>query len=191
MRKFIYIGFMVLIGAFLLAQCPPGSPEYLYRCLDMSCYEINNLGGLSTCDTMPYVESKLIDWYGANANNAEGYHYSNGVNDDLYGYFSMPVRVIGDTVVLDSVLLCFYTADGPDKIEGSTLRWRECDGTDNMVATLTESGDGNTGWEWTNVAFGDSMVEDSVCYYFHIDCTNDGANDIRVRNCTHIYYHIK
>jgi len=171
--KWFILGIAVF---FLMGQ----TPEYLFRDLDMSGYNIFNIDD--------FINTNHVEWEGGAEQMITSYYESNGVNDNLYGFFSMPVRVAGGKVYLDSLFLCIWTqaaADGAD-IHFSS---HECDGTAHARSVAMVSGIGSTGWIDIQILDSAMVIQQDQCYYYWLDCTNDGATDIRVRYCTRLYYH--
>ena len=175
--KWFILGVVVF---FTMGQvCPPGSPEYLYRCLDMTGHGILNISG--------FINTNHLYWIGGTATTS-GYYESDGVNDNLYGNFSVPVRIAEGKVYLDSLFLCIWTqaaADGAD----ITLRSRECGAVTHTRSIANAVGIGTTGWIDTQILDSAMVIKQDQCYEYWLNCTNDGATDIRARYCIRLYYH--
>lgn len=171
--KWFILGIAVF---FLMGQ----TPEYLYRDLDISGHNIFNIDD--------FINTNHIEWEGGAEQMSIGHYESNGVNDDLYGQFSVPVRVAGGKVYLDSLFLCIWTqaaADGAD----ITLRSRECGAVTHTRSIANAVGIGTTGWIDTQILDSAMVIKQDQCYEYWLNCTNDGATDIRARYCTRLYYH--
>ena len=173
---------MGIIALFLLYTCPPGSPEYLYRNLSIQPpgYAVVDVIGMT---------SNLIYWHGGTDVPASHYYESNGVDDDLYGFFSIPVREVGGQVIMDSIFLCYWTQGGEDYINDAIIYQTTCDGGQNIISIVSDLGNASSGWERANILADSFMVADS-CYYIYLDCINNGANDIRVYYCMNFRYHL-
>lgn len=179
MKKFIYM----FLGMALLLLMGQTSPEYLYRNLSIRS------PGYAVVDINEIFMSN-IHWEGGTFVDASGYYQSNGVNDNLYGYFSMPVHSVGAQVVIDSISFYIWTQASGDFVDIYLRHWGEGVAATNDFNEMGV-GNGDNGWDKyqiLNIGLGETVTSRDSCYQFHFDCTNDGASDIRVRMSVELRY---
>ncbi len=169
--KYFFMGIAILL---LMGQ----TPQYLYRDLDMTGLNILNIGG--------FEEMKSIDWTEGTDVMSSSYYQSDGINDDLYGTLSMPVKIAGGQVVLDSLFICIWTQGDEDFIN-LYLMYSGC-GTNYTSASGPNLGSGTSGWERHSLDVYDIETVDS-CYKFWAACTNNAATDIKIQYCVELKYH--
>ena len=126
----------------------------------------------------------IPDWDGGNETKTNNdnvlYYVSSGVNDEFWStVFTLPFQNEGSAIVLDSVILDYYTAGVEDSIHVYLQK------INNRVPTEVDSvwlGGGATGdAEGNLLPNGDKTIAVADGgYRLSINCVNNGATDIRV-----------
>ena len=133
-----------------------------------------------------FINTNHIQWNGGANQNL--YYETDGVGDELFGFFSVPVRIADGRVLLDSLFLCIWT-QGNEDFAHIYFENENCVGDVVVDASAMDVGSGSSGWIDTQILDSATVIIKDRCYRFYLDCTNNGAADIRTRYCTRLYYH--
>ena len=157
---------------------------------DFTTYVSNNASGTKSDTHVIYLDPY---WSGASQTvDSTTYQFvTNGANDNIFtsSGFNLPCLIDTHRVILDSIIVGFYTGGVEDSLKVFFLKVSDGASTTRQDSSAM-SGTAGGAWGLLNVlGNADYTMEDNYSYHLWARCKNDGASDIRVECGVRVVYH--